>query len=366
MAERVLLRTPLFALHRERGAKFGAFAGYDMPIQYASGIIAEHLHTRAKASLFDVSHMGQIRIDKPNAATALEILVPSDIVDLAPDRVRYTAFTNEAGGIVDDLTVANGGDHLALVVNASRKAEDEIHLRNHFGSGVTLAADRALLALQGPLSAQALDALAPGVAKMQFMSCAVFRLDAATCAVTRSGYTGEDGFEISLEASAAERVALRLLHHPGVHLAGLGARDSLRLEAGLCLYGHDIDERTTPVEAGLGWIIPKRRRDRGGFLGSRAILGQLRDGVLRRRVGIAPDGRVIARADTAIVDQTGNEIGVVTSGGFSPTLNRSIAMGYVATVATDPGTSVGLRVRGTLHPGRIVSLPFVRHRYHHN
>ena len=363
MADQIL-RTPLYALHRERGAKFVAFAGYDLPLHYANGIVSEHLHTRAKASLFDVSHMGQIRVDKADAATALEKLVPSDIVDLAAGRLRYTAFTNEAGGFIDDLTVANNGNHLGLVVNASRKTEDLIHLRNHLGSGVTMATDRALLAFQGPLAAQLLDIVAPGVAKMRFMSCAAFRLGTATCTVTRSGYTGEDGFEISLEASAAEGVARRLLDHPDAELAGLGARDSLRLEAGLCLYGHDIDDRTTPIEAGLGWIVPKRRRGRGGFLGSQAILAQLRDGVLRRRVGIVPEARVIARAGTALLDRTEAEIGVVTSGGFSPTLNRSIAMGYIASASAAPGTPVGLRVRGTVHQGHIAPLPFVPHRYH--
>jgi len=360
----MMQRTPLYDLHRALGAKFVGFAGYDMPVQFADGIIAEHIHTRSKASLFDVSHMGQVRIEGPDAATALETLVPSDIVDLAPGQVRYTALTNEAGGMLDDLTVANAGDHLSLVVNASRKAEDVTHLRFHLGAAASLAEDRALLALQGPLAATVLDALAPGAARLGFMQAAPLRLGGADGVVTRSGYTGEDGFEISLRAEDAERVARLLLADAAVKPAGLGARDSLRLEAGLCLYGHDIDEETTPIEAGLGWIVAKRRRAAGGFPGAATILRQLSEGVARWRVGIRPEDRAIARADTVILDAAGAEIGTVTSGGFSPVLNAPIAMGYVAAACAAPGTPVGLRVRGTVHAARIVSLPFVPHRYY--
>jgi aminomethyltransferase len=359
-----LLRTPLYELHRSLGAKFVEFAGYEMPVQFPEGIIAEHRHTRTKVSLFDVSHMGQVAIGQSGAAKLLERLVPSDVVGLAPGQVRYSVLLNAAGGIIDDITVGNAGDALFLVVNAARKANDVDLLKSHFVRGVTLREDFALLAIQGPSAAAILKIHTPGVEKLSFMNAAPFVIGKAACLITRSGYTGEDGFEISVAADDAMSVANLLLQHPDAKPAGLGARDSLRLEAGLCLYGHDIDERTTPIEAGLAWIIPKRRRAEGGFPGTAVIDLQLRAGTTRTRVGIRPQGRVIARAETPIFDQGGTEIGVVTSGGFSPTLDGPIAMGYVPARAATPGTEVGLDVRGTVHTARIVSLPFVPHRYH--
>ncbi|HYU14152.1 MAG TPA: glycine cleavage system aminomethyltransferase GcvT, partial [Stellaceae bacterium] len=292
-----LKHTPLYELHRARGARMVAFAGYEMPVQYPTGIISEHLHTRAQAGLFDVSHMGQIRLDGAAAARALEVLVPGDLQALAPGRMRYTLLLNEAGGILDDLMatrVPNGaGDGLMLVVNAARKDADFAHLAAHLNSAATIEPrfDRALLALQGPAAAIVLARHVAGVERMPFMSAAEVRLAGVPAFVTRSGYTGEDGFEISLAAGDAVAVAERLLAEPEVAPIGLGARDTLRLEAGLCLYGHDIDETTTPIEAGLAWTIGKRRRAEGGFAGAAAILRQLAEGPHRRRVGIRPDGR---------------------------------------------------------------------------
>ncbi|HSE79119.1 MAG TPA: glycine cleavage system aminomethyltransferase GcvT [Alphaproteobacteria bacterium] len=361
-----LQRTPLHALHVALGAKMVPFAGYDMPVQYPAGIIAEHLHTRAAAGLFDVSHMGQIRIGGKGVAAALESLVPGDIAGLAPDHTRYTLFTNESGGILDDLMVTNRGDHLFLVVNAACKAADAAHLRARLGSGVQVSElrSRALLALQGPQAAAVLARLAPEAASMKFMTFAVVKLGGIDAWVTRSGYTGEDGFEISLEGAAAEPVARALLDHPEVKPVGLGARDSLRLEAGLCLYGHDIDTTTTPIEAGLAWAIGKRRRAEGGFPGAQVILRQLAVGPSRRRVGILPEGRAPAREHTKILDAGGASIGEVTSGGFGPTVNHPVAMGYVAAAKAGEGAAVNLVVRDVPRSARIVKLPFVPQRYY--
>ncbi|HJT07693.1 MAG TPA: glycine cleavage system aminomethyltransferase GcvT [Stellaceae bacterium] len=366
MAESTLHRTPLHDLHTSLGAKMVPFAGYDMPVQYAAGIMAEHLHTRAKAGLFDVSHMGQMRLDGAGAAQALETLVPGDIAALAPGRMRYTLLTNDAAGILDDLMVTNAGDHLLLVVNASRKRDDIAHLRRHLDRRAALSPldDRALLALQGPAAAAVLDRLAPGAAGMAFMTGAAMTVDGLACFVTRSGYTGEDGFEISVPARSAERLARRLLAEPEVAPIGLGARDSLRLEAGLCLHGHDIDETTSVVEADLAWAVQKRRRAEGGFPGAAVIQRQLKDGAARKRVGIKPEGRAPAREGTQITDAAGSVIGRITSGGFGPSADGPIAMGYVATPQATLGTPLQLMVRGTPRPARIVPLPFVPHRYH--
>ncbi|MBI3453528.1 MAG: glycine cleavage system aminomethyltransferase GcvT [Rhodospirillales bacterium] len=365
-ASDVLLRTPLHNLHREFGAKIVPFAGYEMPVQYPAGIIAEHQHARAAAGLFDVSHMGQVRLDGPAAARALETLVPGDIEGLPQGHTRYTLFTNEAGGILDDLMVTNNGDHLFLVVNAACKAADIAHLKAGIGARikVTELADRALLALQGPQAAAVVARLAPETARMKFMTFGRVRLGGIECWLTRSGYTGEDGFEISVPAASAERLARLLLAEAEVKPVGLGARDSLRLEAGLCLYGHDIDTTTTPVEANLNWAIGKRRRAGGGFPGATKILNQLTEGAPRLRVGILPEGRAPAREHTQVTDAAGKPVGEITSGGYGPTVGGPVAMGYVARAAAAEGATVNLVVRGVPRPARIAKLPFVPHRYH--
>ncbi len=360
-----LERTPLFELHHELGAKMVPFAGYQMPLSYPAGILAEHRHTRAAASLFDVSHMGQVRLRGDDPTAALERLVPGDIEGLAPGGMRYTQFTNDEGGILADLVVGRGADHLFLVVNADRQRDDLAHLRSKLGvrAEVEPLKDRALLALQGPAAAAALARHAPGAGRLSFMSAAAMAVAGIDCLVSRSGYTGEDGFEISLPAARALELARRLLAEPEVAPAGLGARDSLRLEAGLCLYGHDIDSSTTPVEAGLAWSIGKRRRAEGGFPGWARILEQISSGVARRRVGIEPEDRALAREHTPVVDRGGAAIGSVTSGGFAPSLGRPVAMGYVESAFADPGTAVGLVVRGKALAARVARMPFVPHRY---
>jgi aminomethyltransferase len=360
------LRTvPLDAWHRALGARMVEFAGYAMPVQY-QGVLAEHLHCRAQAALFDVSHMGQATLTGATAAAALERLVPGDLLGLKPGRQRYTLLTNEAGGILDDLMVANpGGEKLFLVVNASRKEIDFTHIAANLPSGVHLHEhdDRALLALQGPAAAAVISRVAPEAAHIPFMGVATVTLAGIPCLVARSGYTGEDGFEISLSAESAQALAQRLLDEPEVIPAGLGARDSLRLEAGLCLYGNDIDELTSPIEADLAWVISRRRRNAWDFPGAAVIRDQLEHGTPRRRVGIRPDGRAPARALTEIVAGDGTEAGTITSGGFSPTLSAPIAMGYVRKDLTADGTALHLMVRGKPLPARVVPLPFVPHRY---
>jgi aminomethyltransferase len=365
MAESTLARTPLYGLHQSLGAKLTSFAGYDMPVQYPAGIIAEHLHTRAQASLFDVSHMGQVLLRGPDMAAAFEKLVPADVIGLPSGRVRYTLFTNDQGGILDDLMVAKDGDDLRLVVNAGRKQEDLAHLRDRLGAAtVTYLDDKALLALQGPQAVTVLARLAPGIETMAFMSAALVTIDGIACSATRSGYTGEDGYEISVPAAQAEALARRLLAEPEVAPAGLGARDTLRLEAGLCLYGADIDETTTVIEANLAWTIQPRRRAEGGFPGAAVIQRELAEGPKRRRVGIKPEGRQIARGHTDIVDATGAVIGQLTSGGFGPSVEGAIAMGYVTAAQAAAGSDLGLLVRGATRPARVTKLPFVPHRYH--
>jgi aminomethyltransferase len=360
------LRTvPLDAWHRALGARMVAFAGYSMPVQY-QGVLAEHLHCRAHAALFDVSHMGQATLTGATAAAALERLVPGDLLGLKPGRQRYTLLTNEAGGILDDLMVANpGGEKLFLVVNASRKEIDFSHIAAKLPSGVQLHEhdDRALLALQGPAAAAVISRVAPEAAQIPFMGMAAVTLAGIPCLVARSGYTGEDGFEISLSAESAQALAQRILDEPEVIPAGLGARDSLRLEAGLCLYGNDIDELTSPIEADLAWVIGRPRRNAWDFPGAAVIRDQLEHGTPRRRVGIRPDGRAPARALTEIVAGDGTEAGTVTSGGFSPTLSAPIAMGYVRKDLATGGTALHLMVRGKPLSARVVPLPFVPHRY---
>ncbi len=365
-----LKQTPLNALHRELGARLVPFAGYEMPVQYPTGILKEHRHTRAAAGLFDVSHMGQVRLVGENAAVALERLVPVDVVGLAEGRQRYALFTNERGGILDDLMITNAGDHLFLVVNGACKEQDLAHLRRHLGGdcAVEPLTDQALIALQGPRAAAVMARLVPRSSELVFMTAATLELDGAACFVTRSGYTGEDGFEISVPADRAEALARRLLAEDEVAPIGLGARDSLRLEAGLCLYGHDIDAETTPVEAGLAWALSKARRHDGarpgGYPGAEIILRQLDEGVARRRVGIRPQGRVPVRAGAELVDGDGAPAGRVTSGGFGPTAGGPVAMGYVAAACARPETRLDALVRGKPHPVEVVKLPFVQQRYY--
>ena len=358
-------RTPLHGLHRDLAAKMVAFAGYDMPLRYPAGILGEHRHTRDAAGLFDVSHMGQATVRGDDPLAALEALIPADLRSLPVGGMRYATLTGEHGGILDDLIVTRIEEGAGLVVNASRKEADLAHLEAELGPAYEIEMDdsRALLALQGPASAAVLEALVPGVAALSFMSSAPFPIAAGAGRVSRCGYTGEDGFEISLPGEDAEAFARRLLERPEVAPAGLGARDSLRLEAGLCLHGHDIDDTTTPVEAGLRWTIAERRRRDGGFPGAAVILAQLAQGPPRRRVGIRPDGPAPAREGTAIEDSSGARIGRITSGGFGPTVGGPVAMGYVAAASAKPGTELGLVVRGKSRPARVAALPFVAHRY---
>jgi aminomethyltransferase len=371
-----LKRTPLHALHVARGGKMVPFAGYDMPVQYAAGVLREHLHTRQAAGLFDVSHMGQIALRPKSgkvedAALALERLVPQDILGVAPGRQRYAQFTNGEGGILDDLMVAHFGSHLSLVINAACKAADETHLRANLSEICVIEplADRALIALQGPKAESVLAKLCPDAAAMRFMDAGPRRVDGIDCYVSRSGYTGEDGFEISVPAEQAEALANALLANSDVLPIGLGARDSLRLEAGLCLYGHDIDTTTTPVEGTLEWSIQKSRRHggarAGGFPGADKILSQLASGAPRRRVGLRPEGRAPVRegaplfADAASSEQ----IGAVTSGGFGPSINAPLAMGYLPSSHAAPGGRAFAELRGQRLPLLIAPMPFVPNTY---
>ncbi|WP_024512646.1 glycine cleavage system aminomethyltransferase GcvT [Bradyrhizobium sp. ARR65] len=371
-----LKRTRLHALHVSLGAKMVPFAGYEMPVQYAAGVLKEHLHTRQKAGLFDVSHMGQIALRAKSgrvedAALALERLVPQDLLALAAGRQRYAQFTNEQGGILDDLMVANFGDHLFVVVNAACKGADEAHLRAHVSGSclVEPLADRALLALQGPRAESILAKFCAEAPGLRFMDAGPRKVAGLDCFVSRSGYTGEDGFEISVPAQQAEQLAKALLQDPDVLPIGLGARDSLRLEAGLCLYGHDIDTTTTPIEAALEWSMQKSRRQggarAGGFFGADTILSQLAIGAPRRRIGLKPEGRAPVREGALLfANQTASEpIGTVTSGGFGPTLNAPVAMGYVPTQLSPNGTQLFAEVRGQRLPVRVAATPFVPNTY---
>ena len=361
-----LARTPLFYEHRALGANLVGFAGYAMPVRYGAGILAEHTQTRTAAGLFDVSHLGQLRLAGTDAAAALERLVPGNIAGLASGAMRYTQFTDDGGGIIDDLMVTRTGDGLHLVVNASRKSVDIAHLneRLHGNVVLTVLTGHALIALQGPAAASVLDRFAPGCARLAYMSAGSLTIGDTEALVWRCGYTGEDGFEISLPGDEAPALWRGLAAEPEVEPAGLGARDSLRLEAGLCLYGHDIDETTSPVEAGLAWSIGKRRRADGDFPGAARIRRELAEGPRRRRVGILPDGRAPARGGTAVLDADGAQTGTVTSGGFGPTAGGPVAMGYVAAEAAEIGRPVSLMVRGTPRPATIVRLPFVPHNHH--
>ncbi|MDE2514394.1 MAG: glycine cleavage system aminomethyltransferase GcvT [Rhodospirillales bacterium] len=376
-----LATTPLDAWHRRLGARMVPFAGYAMPVQYdfagemaarcRGGVLGEHLHCRAQAALFDVSHMGQAWITGAGADAVLETLVVGDIAGLREGRQRYSLLTNDQGGILDDLMIAraapgaDGTQRLFLVVNAANKEADFAHIAAHLPPGVTLTPlpARALVAVQGPAAAAILGALDPATAALPFLGFATARLAGIDCLISRSGYTGEDGFEISCPAEQAEALADALLGFSALIPAGLGARDSLRLEAGLCLHGNDIDPATNPIEAGLTWTIGKRRRMAADFPGAGPILAALAEGPARLRVGIRPEGRAPARAGTAILNEAGETVGTITSGGFSPSLSAPIAMGYVRRDAAGDGTKLWLSVRGQRLPAQVVPMPFVPHRY---
>ncbi|OGT80076.1 MAG: hypothetical protein A3H91_16880 [Gammaproteobacteria bacterium RIFCSPLOWO2_02_FULL_61_13] len=365
-----LRRSAVHALTIELGARTVPFAGFDLPVQFPAGIKHEHLHTRAHAALFDISHMGQIQVIGTDAPRLLEDLVPGDIAGLVPMQQRYTLFTNDIGGVIDDLMVTRMPDGLWLVVNGACRDSDLSYLRERIGAqcDVRMHSDRALLALQGPTASRALSALCPEARTLAFMHGGEFDLLGTRVLIHRCGYTGEDGFEISVPDSQAERVARALLAQEGVAPAGLGARDSLRLEAGLCLYGSDLDTRTTPVEAGLNWTIAAKYRNDGAerarFPGAAIILGQLKDPNVRHRVGMRPDGQAPVRAGTPILDATGAAIGHITSGGYGPSVSAPIAMGYVEAHCAQPGSTLQAEVRGRTRTLHVCALPFVPHRYY--
>ncbi len=371
--QQALKRTALHALHVELGARMVPFAGYEMPVQYPAGIIAEHHHTRNKAGLFDVSHMGQAFLKGPDhktVAAALEAIVPGAIAALGPGRMRYTLLLNRQGGIIDDLMITrplspDEDGSLFVVVNAARKSEDYAYFSAELRDSVSMAPleGRALIALQGPRAAEILGAKCPKAAELGFMAAADTEFDGIKCHVSRSGYTGEDGFELSVADADANSLARALLADPDVMPVGLGARDTLRLEAGLCLYGHDIDETTSPVEANLTWTIAKKRRQAGGFAGADRILRELEEGPVRLRVGIMPEGRAPAREGTIIQDGAHREIGRVTSGGFGPTTGGPIAMGYVERGFAGEGRELCLIVRDKRIKAKVTRLPFVPHRF---
>lgn len=365
-----LSRTPLYDLHIELGARMVPFAGYEMPVQYPMGVLKEHNHTRTQAGLFDVSHMGQVRLSGADAAAALESLVPVDVAGLGVNRQRYAMFTNEQGGILDDLMVSNAGDHLFLVVNAACKQQDIAHLRRHLDARCTIEelSDRSLLALQGPAAGAVMAQLVPQTAKMVFMDTATVQLAGVECFISRSGYTGEDGFEISVPNQHAEALARLLLAQDEVAPIGLGARDSLRLEAGLCLYGHDMDASTTPVEASLAWALSEARRAGGarpgGYPGADIIMRQLAQGVDRKRVGLLARDRMPVREGAELIDAEGRAVGKVTSGGFGPTVGGPVAMGYVDIEHAKPGTALQAIVRGKPVPIDVAKTPFAPQRYY--
>ena len=374
VADEDLKQTPLHDLHIELGGKMVPFAGYSMPVQYKLGIMGEHQHTRAKAGLFDVSHMGQavlIGPDHETTAKALEALTPSNFVELGHGRQRYTVLLNENGGIIDDLMVTrpldpNDDGRLLLVVNAARKDVDYAHLRAKLPETVKLEVvdDRALIAVQGPEAVAAVAAHAPAAAELGFMSAAPMEFDGIACHIARAGYTGEDGVEMSVPAGAAEAIARALLADDRVEAIGLGARDSLRLEAGLCLYGHDIDETTSPVEGNITFCMQKRRREEGGFPAADRIQKELVEGTDRIRVGLRLDGKAPAREGAEIALPEGDVIGILTSGGFAPTVGAPIAMGYVPAEHASDGTQLELIVRNRRLPATVSEMPFVPNRYY--
>ena len=366
-----LKRTPLYDLHVSLQGKMVPFAGYEMPVQYPAGIIKEHLHTRAAAGLFDISHMGQMVLEGgADIRAQIETLMPGDFQELAPGQIRYSFLLNEQGGVIDDLMVTRPVDPAAqntvfMIVNASGRAVDFAHIQKYLPQvKATMLDDRALLALQGPKAAEVLARFCDAPAKLNFMQADTFAIqDVGICFISRSGYTGEDGFEISVPNATVEAFTRTLLAQPEVMPIGLGARDSLRLEAGLSLYGHELNTETTPVESGLTWALGKRRRAEGGFLGAATVQRHLKEGVTRKLVAIKPEGRALAREQTEIHNDAGAKIGVVTSGGFAPSVDGPICIGFVAIAYAKTGTAVNLSVRGKPIPAKIVSLPFIPHRY---
>lgn len=363
-------KTPLFELHEQYGAKMTEFAGFAMPIHYRNGILREHTHTREAASLFDVSHMGQLTVSGKDAAAMLERLLPVDLVGLKENRQRYALITNQRGGIIDDLMVTNAGDSFFLVINASRKERDLAHFESNLKGDckLSLLEDRALVAIQGPRAAAAMKRVAPESGELLFMQARRLQVAGIDCFVSRSGYTGEDGFEISIPPDAALDLAAALMSDDDVLPAGLGARDTLRLEAGLCLFGQDIDEDTTPVEADLKWALSKARRPggarAGGYPGFETIARQLESGADRVRVGIRPEGRAPVRAETELVDKSGKKVGKITSGGYGASVGGPVAMAYVETSYASENTRLDAMVRGKSRPVRVAKLPFVRPRYY--
>ena len=361
----ILQRLPLDSWHRARDARMVPFAGYSMPVQY-DGVIAEHNWTRTSAGLFDVSHMGQLTFHGDRVDSALETLLPGDLQVLKDGRLRYTMLLDDEGGIIDDLMATRRGDHFYVVVNGATKHGDIEQFQRRLPKTVVLdhMKEQALLALQGPKAAEVLEALVPGVSELSFMQGGAFAIAGTPAWISRSGYTGEDGFEISVAATAVEAVADALTAHEAVKPIGLGARDSLRLEAGLPLYGHDLDPTTTPVMADLQFAIQKRRRAEGGFAGDMRILAELENGPAQKRVGLNVEGRQPVREGALILDPEGNEVGRITSGTFSPSLQRPIAMGYVAAPLAAPGAALKLEQRGKLFEAAVTPMPFVPHRYH--
>ena len=357
-------RTPLYDLHVELGGKMVDFAGWEMPVQYPMGIMGEHKHCREKAALFDVSHMGQVILKGEDVGTALESICPQAYATLKEGKARYGFFTNEDGGIMDDLIVSNAGSYWFVVVNAALRHQDIPHMKAHLDRvEVTEIFDRALVAVQGPAAEDVVGALCPEARDMKFMETIMADIMGATCRVSRLGYTGEDGYEISIPEDRAVEISRAFLSHENCEPAGLGARDSLRMEAGLCLYGNDIDQSTSPIEASLSWAIQKRRKEEGGFPGAALIQKELAEGAARKLVGIKPEGRAPARQHVEIQCLEGNPIGEITSGGFGPTVGAPVAMGYVSAGHGEPGEKVNLIIRGKAQPAEIVSLPFVQQNY---
>ena len=357
-------RTPLYDLHVELGGKMVDFAGWEMPVQYPMGIMGEHKQCREKAAVFDVSHMGQVILRGENVGEKLEALCPQAYATLKEGKARYGFFTNPEGGIMDDLIVSNAGDHFFVVVNAALRHQDIPHMKTNLeGVEVTEIFDRALVAVQGPKAEDVVGDLCPAVRDLKFMETTEADIMGVACRVSRLGYTGEDGFEISIPEDKAIEITRAFLAHADCEPAGLGARDSLRLEAGLCLYGNDIDQSTSPVEASLGWAIQKRRREEGGFPGAERIQKELAEGPARKLVGIAPEGRAPARQGVEVQSLEGNTIGQITSGGFGPTVGGPVAMGYVSADHSEAGETVNLIVRGKPLPAQIVALPFVKQNY---
>ncbi|WP_421980202.1 glycine cleavage system aminomethyltransferase GcvT [Roseibium sp.] len=357
-------RTPLYDLHVELGGKMVDFAGWEMPVQYPLGIMGEHKQCRERAALFDVSHMGQVILKGENVGEKLEALCPQTFAALKEGKARYGFFTNDSGGIMDDLIVSNAGDHFFVVVNASMRHQDIPHMAAHLdGVEVTEIFDRALVAVQGPKAEDVVGALCPAARDLKFMETTVADINGVECRVSRLGYTGEDGYEISIPEDKAVDITRAFLADDNCEPAGLGARDSLRLEAGLCLYGSDIDTQTSPIEASLIWAIQKRRREEGGFPGAERIQREIADGPSRKLVGIRPEGRAPARHGVEVQAGDGSSIGEITSGSFGPTAGGPVAMGYVASAHAEPGTRVNLIIRGKAQPAEVVALPFVQQNY---